>query len=69
MSKKHKSSGSAPMMDQKYEAESDARTLAEAQAIREDKPRATRAVKAAKNIANEAQKNLGRTTKAVGRKK
>lgn len=65
MSKRNK----MPSVDQKYQAESDARTLAEAQAIQEDKTRASRAVKAAKTLAQQAQKNLARTVKGAGRKR
>lgn len=44
--------------DRKWQAESDARTLAEAEEIKTDKPRAVRAVKAAKKQAADAAKSL-----------
>jgi len=67
MSKKTKAS--MPMTDKDYEARSDAQTLAQAQEIKEDKARAARAVRAAKTLAQEAQKNLGKTVKGAGRKR
>lgn len=67
MAKKNRSS--QPTIDKSWEAESDARTLAQAEEIRNDKSRASRAINAAKKLANEAQKNLGRTVKAVKGKK
>ena len=40
-------------IDRKWEAENDARTLAEAMAIKKDKPRLSKAAKAAKSMAEE----------------
>ena len=56
------------MSRRKWQAESDARTLADAQAIWENKGRAGRAISAAKRLALEAQENLSRAAKAVTRR-
>ncbi len=53
----------------KFEAESDARTLASAEEIRRDRPRAKRAVSAARRVAVDAQKSAKATAKGAGRKK
>lgn len=53
----------------RWEAESDARTLADAEKIRTNRPRAKRAVSAAKRLAVDAQKSARATAKGAGRKR
>jgi len=53
----------------RWEAESDARTLADAEKIRLNRPRAKRAVSAAKRLAVDAPKSAKATVRGAGRKR
>lgn len=55
--------------DRKWQAESDARILADAAQISKDKARANRAVRAAKQMASDAQKTAKTVAKQAKRKK
>jgi hypothetical protein len=55
--------------EKKWAAESDARTLADAEEIRRSRPRAKRAVTAAKRLAVDAQKSAKATARGAGRKR
>lgn len=55
--------------DKSWQAESDARTLAEAAEITENKARTRRAVAAAKKLAKDAQKTAKKVSKQAGKKK
>ena len=51
-----------------WQAEQDARTLADAQEIKSDSKRATRALKAAKKIVTDAEKTLKANMTIAGKK-
>ena len=55
--------------EKRWAAESDARTLADAEKIRINRPRAKRAVVAAKRLATDAQKSAKATVRGAGRKR
>ena len=55
--------------DQQWQAEDDARTLANAAEISDDKKRAKRAVKAAEKMAKDAKKTAKTVTKQAGIRK
>ena len=58
----------SPTSDEKWEAESDARTLADAATISADKPRVRRAATAAKRLASEQQAQATAMTNVAKRK-
>lgn len=64
---------SAPKIDKEWESQCDAETLANAAAIKADRPRFTRAQKAAKRMADEQQtkasalKRIARAPKRKGK--
>ena len=52
--------------DKRWQAEEDARTLARAEEIKASKSRSAAAVREAKRLVREAEKNLNHTKKAAG---
>jgi hypothetical protein len=65
---KKKAAQVMPTMDKKWQAECDARTLAEAERIKADKQRASKAKKAAVSMANDAAKEAKALKKISGKK-